>query len=64
MANSTKLEVQSPGAWACGDSLPTETERTAAYNAELINRYRTAQFLSETDKREARRLIASKAAQA
>jgi len=38
--------------------LPSEAARTKAYNAELLNRYRTGQFLTETDKREARRLIA------
>lgn len=37
--------------------LPSDEARTESYNAELINRYRTRQFLTETDKREARRLI-------
>lgn len=41
--------------------LPSEAQRTTEYNAELINRYRTGQFLTETDKREARKLIAAQA---
>lgn len=41
-----------------GWELPSETARTDAYNAELLNRFRTGQFLTETDKREARKLIA------
>ncbi len=38
--------------------LPSDAARTEAYNAELLNRYSTGQFLTETDKREARKLIA------
>ncbi len=29
----------------------------SAYNAELVNRYRTGQYLTEADKREARKLL-------
>jgi hypothetical protein len=38
--------------------LPSEAVRAAAYNDELVRRYRTGQYLTETDKREARALIA------
>lgn len=42
--------------------LPNEAQRTAEYEAELINRFNTGQFLTATDKREAKRLIARKSA--
>lgn len=41
--------------------LPSEAERTEAYNDELVRRYLTGQFLTATDKREAKALIAAQA---
>lgn len=37
--------------------LPSDAERTAAYEAELIRRYEAGLPLTSSDKREARRLI-------
>lgn len=37
--------------------LPSEAERTAAYEAELVRRFQEGLPLSISDKREARRLI-------
>lgn len=39
---------------------PTEAERTAAYEAELIRRYEAGLPLTKSDQREARRLIAER----
>jgi len=37
--------------------LPSETERQANYEAELIRRYKAGEYLTAADKREARKLI-------
>lgn len=57
MSSAGKIETQ-PG-WT---SPTEEIQRTAEYEAELINRFKTGQFLTATDKREAKRLIAQRSA--
>lgn len=42
--------------------LPSEAERTEAYNQELVRRYLTGQCLTKVDRREAEALIAKRGA--
>lgn len=61
MAQRTTNQLIAEFAKVLDQPLPSEEQRTQAYNEELVRRYQTGQYLTAADKREALALIAGAA---